>query len=65
MPTLLLHSTNFLLRLASGVADADELMAALVEGEESNFGLFNYVNELSAEVDKLEDGIGSLRWVVA
>ena len=32
-------------------------------GEEANYGLFNYVNDLSGEVDKLEEGIGSLRWV--
>ena len=51
--------------LPTGVEDADELLAALVEGEEANFSLFNYVNDLSAEVDKLEDSIGSLRWVVA
>jgi hypothetical protein len=46
----------------AGAADADDLLEALVAGEEANFGLFNYVNDLSGEVDKLEEGIGSLRW---
>lgn len=41
----------------------DELLEALVAGEEQSFRLFTYVNDLSGEVDKLEDGIGGLRWV--
>ena len=40
----------------------DELLDALAAGEEANFSLFNYVNDLSGEVDKLEEGIGGLRW---
>ena len=40
----------------------DELLEALVAGEEANFSLFNYVNDLSGEVDKLEESIGGLRW---
>ena len=39
----------------------DELLDALAAGEESNFSLFNYVNDLSGEVDKLEEGIATLR----
>lgn len=47
----------------AGVSDADELLAALVEGEEANFSLFSYVNELSGEVDKTEAHIAELRCV--
>ncbi|KAI3424457.1 hypothetical protein D9Q98_010009 [Chlorella vulgaris] len=50
---------------ATGVSDADELLAALVEGEEANFSLFSYVNELSGEVDKTEAHIAELRKEVA
>lgn len=39
----------------------DELLEALVTGEEANFSLFNYVNDLTGEVDKLEESIGTLR----
>lgn len=39
----------------------DELLEALAAGEEANFSLFNYVNDLSGEVDKLEEGIATLR----
>ena len=39
----------------------DELLDSLAAGEEANFSLFNYVNDLSGEVDKLEDGIAALR----
>ena len=39
----------------------DDLFEGLVASEEANFSLFNYVNDLSGEVDKLEEGIGSLR----
>ncbi|KAL4431319.1 hypothetical protein ABPG75_006575 [Micractinium tetrahymenae] len=46
---------------ATGAADVDELLEALVAAEEANFSLFNYVNDLSGEVDKLEEGIGGLR----
>lgn len=45
----------------AGAADVDELLQALVAAEEANFSLFNYVNDLGGEVDKLEEGIGSLR----
>lgn len=47
---------------SSGCADVDELLEALVAAEEANFSLFNYVNDLSGEVDEIEEGIGGLRW---
>ncbi len=49
--------------MPAGVSDADALLAALVEGEEANFSLFSYVNELSGEVDKTEAHIAELRCV--
>jgi hypothetical protein len=32
-----------------------------VDGEDTNFTLFNYVNEVNAEVEKLEDNITAVR----
>ncbi len=46
----------------AGASDVDELLDALAAGQEANFSLFNYVNDLSGEVDKLEEGIATLRW---
>ena len=37
-----------------GITDIDELVATFMEAEDDNFSLFNYVNELNGEVDKLE-----------
>ena len=32
-----------------------------MEAEDANFSLFNYVNEVNAEVEKLEDQIGDIK----
>lgn len=32
-----------------------------MDGEDTNFTLFNYVNEVNAEVEKLEDNITAVR----
>jgi chromosome segregation ATPase len=47
--------------LPTGIQDIDELVHAFVDGEDANFKLFNYVNEVNSEVEKLEDTIGSVR----
>lgn len=39
---------------ATGIGDVDELVTKLLEAEEQNFSLFNYVNELNAEIEQLE-----------
>ena len=37
-----------------------------MEAEDANFSLFNYVNEVNAEVEKLEDQIGDIKvWGLA
>lgn len=38
----------------TGIGDVDELVSKLLEAEEQNFSLFNYVNELNAEIEQLE-----------
>lgn len=43
----------------------EELLGALAAGEEASFRLFSYVNDLSGEVDRLEDSTAALRWVGA
>lgn len=57
----LLQPQHLTLSLAAGASDVDELLDSVAAGEEANFSLFNYVNDLSGEVDKLEDGIAALR----
>lgn len=39
---------------ATGISDIDELVRTFVEAEKNNYSLFNYVNELSNEMEKLE-----------
>eukprot|EP00877_Chromochloris_zofingiensis_P013781 jgi/Chrzof1/8657/Cz03g19020.t1 len=46
---------------ATGIQDMDELIKAFVDGEDANYTLFNYVNEVNEEVEKLEDGITAIR----
>jgi len=46
---------------ATGITDIDELVATFIEAEDHNFSLFNYVNELNKEVEKLEEQIAHLR----
>jgi len=39
---------------ATGIADIDELVTKFVEAEDKNFSLFNFVNELNSEIERLE-----------
>jgi hypothetical protein len=48
---------------SAGTTSVEELVEVLVAAEESNFSLFNYVNELNGEIEKLEDQIAGVRWV--
>ena len=43
---------------ATGINDIDEMVNKLLEAEEKNFSLFNYVNELNNEIGQLELLIG-------
>ena len=46
---------------STGISDIDELVATFIEAEDKNFSLFNYVNELNNEVEKLEEQIDMTR----
>lgn len=45
----------------TGTSGVEQLVELLVGAEEANFSLFNYVNELNAEVEKLEDQVAGVR----
>lgn len=49
------------IKAATGVTDVDELVRTFVKNEEQNFSLFNYVNEQTNEIEKLEEEIQQLR----
>lgn len=40
---------------ATGITQVEELVATFVSAEEQNFSMFNYVNELNQEAEKLEE----------
>lgn len=47
--------------ISEGIKDIDELVNTIVAAEDQNFTLFNYVNELNQEIEKLEEQISELR----
>lgn len=47
--------------MTAGIDDLDRLVEMFMEAEDANFSLFNYVNEVNAEIEKLEDQIGEIR----
>ena len=46
---------------ATGISDPDEIVKTFVEAEKHNYSLFNYVNELNNEMEKLEQQIKDIR----
>lgn len=50
---------------ATNITDIDELVQAFVTAEDQNFSLFNYANDLTREIEKLEDSIAETRAEVA
>mmetsp|Transcript_2618 Transcript_2618/g.5837 ORF Transcript_2618/g.5837 Transcript_2618/m.5837 type:complete len:553 (+) Transcript_2618:152-1810(+) len=46
---------------STGISDIDELVTTFIEAEDKNFSLFNYVNELNNEVEKLEEQIAEIK----
>ena len=46
---------------ATGISDIDELVNTFIAAEDQNFKLFNYVNELNVECEKLEEQICSTK----
>lgn len=49
------------IRAATGIQDVDELVRTFIKNEDHNFSLFNYVNEQTNEIEKLEEQIQALR----
>lgn len=49
------------LQAAMGVADLEMLVTSFLKKEDQNFSLFNYVNEQSNEVEKLDEWLAELR----
>ncbi|MEW5300173.1 MAG: hypothetical protein WDW36_003122 [Sanguina aurantia] len=46
---------------ATGIKEIDELVATFITAEDHNYTLFNYVNEVNQEVEKLEDQISTIK----
>ncbi|KAK9817701.1 hypothetical protein WJX72_000889 [[Myrmecia] bisecta] len=46
---------------ATGIKEIDKLVERFMEAEDANFTLFNYVNEVNGEVEKLEDQIAQIK----
>lgn len=46
---------------ATGIDNINELVQTFINAEDQNFSLFNYVNDLSNEIEKLEESIGGLK----
>ena len=45
----------------AGMKDIDAIVERFMEAEDANFSLFNYVNEVNAEVEKLEEQIADIK----
>lgn len=46
---------------ATGIEDIDELVNTFINAEDQNYTLFNYVNEVNQEIEKLEDQTNAVR----
>ncbi|DBA00509.1 TPA: hypothetical protein N0F65_006413 [Lagenidium giganteum] len=49
------------IKAATGIQDLEELVSSFIKKEDQNFSLFNYVNEQSNEIEKLEELNAELR----
>mmetsp|Transcript_132550 Transcript_132550/g.424175 ORF Transcript_132550/g.424175 Transcript_132550/m.424175 type:complete len:539 (-) Transcript_132550:68-1684(-) len=49
------------IQAATGITDLETLVLKFIADEHSNFGLFNYNNELSADIEKLEQQTADYR----
>jgi coiled-coil domain-containing protein 63/114 len=49
------------IKQATGITEIDELVTTFIDAEEQNFSLFNYVNELNNEIEKLEVQITDIK----
>jgi len=46
---------------STGVHDINEIVTRFLEAEEQNFSLFNYVNDINSEIERLEHSIAEMR----
>lgn len=49
------------IQAATGISDIDELVINFINAEDTNFSLFKYSNELSAEIEKLDQQIADYK----
>jgi len=49
------------IQAATGICDIDQLVQNFIDAEDTNFSLFKYNNELSAEIEKLEQQIAEYK----
>jgi hypothetical protein len=49
------------IKAATGITDIEELVRTFIKNEDQNFSLFNYVNEQTNELEKVEEQIEQLR----
>ncbi|GMH54021.1 hypothetical protein TL16_g01588 [Triparma laevis f. inornata] len=49
------------IKAATGINDIEELVRMFIKNEDQNFSLFNYVNEQTNEIEKLEEQVLNLR----
>ncbi|KAJ8609533.1 hypothetical protein CTAYLR_006021 [Chrysophaeum taylorii] len=49
------------IKQATGITQIDELVRVFIKNEDQNFSLFNYVNEQTNEIEKLEEQLQQLR----
>jgi hypothetical protein len=49
------------IKAATGISDIEELVKTFIKNEDQNFSLFNYVNEQTNEIEKLEEHMQQLR----
>lgn len=49
------------IKQATGITQIDELVRIFIKNEDQNFSLFNYVNEQTNEIEKLEEQVQQLR----
>lgn len=45
----------------TGIYDIHEIVTRFLEAEEQNFSLFNYVNDINSEIERLEHSIADMR----
>lgn len=45
----------------TGIKDIQEIVNKFLEAEEQNFSLFNYVNDINSEIERLEHAISNMR----